>query len=211
MDRKKIIILVFAFLIIFIVFITAFITDIANGDSIDDKEIFGKLQNPASEREMLHAFKKYQEMRTKLGDNLIEKVRNRSGKYAGATEAAIATRCLGEMRYAPAAEILVGALTEEGDGFGIYENPAIDALIKIGLPAVPELIKKIEKPDSGYQRIWGAGILVQLLGDKFGTILLKKIQSNIKNEAEKRSFNGVIRASRSSKKGSFKGPYELIE
>lgn len=132
------------------------------------------------------------ENREKVGNSLIAMVHVRTDGFTAGSRSGVAARCLGVMRYEGATEVLVEALSETGSLDELYTNPAIEALERIGLPAVPHLIDKLAKPDSLAQKNNAVKILKTVCGDRYARILIEEAKDRIADSEKKNGLDSVL-------------------
>ncbi len=117
------------------------------------------------------------------------------------------TRCtaaylLGELRAEEAVPVLSCALTDEPGPKIItdesrYDTPVLSALLKIGRPAVPTMIKNLETTDHHQLRGKSLGVLNNVLGGKRRLLeLLAKLEDRAKDKEVRRRIGECIKLCR---------------
>jgi len=101
-----------------------------------------------------------------------------------------AANCLGEMRASEAAESLAAQITinPPGDMGGFHFVPtggymtAVSALIKIGTPAIPAVIRNLAGSDDEQVRAWSLTVLNTIDGDK--NVVQLRLQGFLEKETD---------------------------
>ena len=121
-------------------------------------------------------------------------------KYSDETRSAAAF-LLGEFRAREAVPVLSKALRKplgpwfSGD-ISPYDVPIFSALVKIGRPAMPAMIKNVEASDDELLRKRSLGVLSHVLGGKRRTLeLLAKLQARAKDEKKIERIKAAIKYS----------------
>jgi len=120
-----------------------------------------------------------------------------AAKYSDETRCA-AAYLLGELRAVEAVPVLSKALVNEpgpkmSSDLNRYNVPALTALIKIGRPTVPTLIKNLETSNDQILRDKSLGVLIHVLGGKRRLLeLLAKLEKRSNGEETRRRIEECI-------------------
>ena len=123
-------------------------------------------------------------------ENLIALVEPANAKKHSSQTRAAAAFLLGELRAVEAVPVLSRAMPEVADrvrsDFSRFDVPFWNALVKIGRPAVPVMIKNIETSDNRILRIDSLRVLDQVLGGKRRLLeLLAKLEARAAKDKRK--------------------------
>jgi HEAT repeat protein len=165
-------------------------TTIAQSDSKQEKPLSSLEELESKEpRTRDLAVDKILQDRKAMIQNLIPLIDpTNANKYSDETRSASAY-LLGEFRAVEAISVLSRALVNEPGPKVIYRTtrygaPVWSALVKIGRPAVPELIKNLENSDDHVLREKSLDVLIRTLDGKQQLLeLLAKLNKNAKDDA----------------------------
>lgn len=174
---------------------------VAMGDNskIEEKENMSLVANLQSKKAFMRnqAVDAFLKDRKNSINDLIALVAQTGGKkYSDETRSA-AAYLLGEMRAPEAVPALSRALANPlGPDFRLdvsrYDAPIFTALVKIGRPAVPAMIKNLEETDNANIRHNSIFVLSHVLGGKQHLLeLLGKLKARTKDKAVAKRIEGV--------------------
>lgn len=174
---------------------------VAMGDNSKNEEkenmsLIGKLQSKnASMRDKgVDAFLK--DRKNSINDLVALVAQTGDKKYSDETRSA-AAYLLGELRAAEAVPALSKASANplgpmDSAGISRYDAPIFTALVKIGRPAVPTMIKNLEETDNASIRHTSIMVLYHVLGGKQHLLeLLGKLKARTKDKAVAKRIEGV--------------------
>jgi len=89
----------------------------------------------------------------------------------------LSVRCLGRLRAKEAVSTLIGHLTpKQGQVTGLGDEPsmpaAFEALVEIGVPAFPPLLRDMATSEAGERRMLCAKIITKVVGKRAGKAIL---------------------------------------